>query len=99
MMTENDPDTLVTVFRTTDSFTAGLVQGELEREGIDCRLGGATQAYLPCVGTIEVLIRQRDVERALPLLQEFENPPPIDWSDHDEEGEEAHGSDDVGRAK
>jgi hypothetical protein len=85
MMNENDPDALVTVFRTNDSFTGGLIQSQLESEGIDCRLGGATQAYLPCVGTIEVLIRQRDVARALPMLREFENRPPPDPGVEDEE--------------
>ena len=77
-MAEDDLDCLVTVFRTTDQFTASLIQGELQQEGIECRLGGLTQAYLPCVGTIEVLVRRRDVDRALPVLKEFEKRPEAD---------------------
>ena len=84
-MAEDEPDNLVTVFRTTDQFTASMIQGELEQEGIECRLGGTTQAYLPCVGAIEVLVRRRDVDRALPVLQAFQkNPEPGGGFDEDD---------------
>jgi hypothetical protein len=87
-MAEDDLDTLVTVFRTTDQFTASMIQGELEQQGIECRLGGMTQAYLPCVGTIEVLVRRRDVDRALPVLKEFEKNPQPDGGFNDDDFDE-----------
>ena len=69
-MADDDLDCLVTVFRTTDQFTASMIQGALQQEGIECRLGGTTQAILPCVGTIEVLVRRRDLEEAVAVAND-----------------------------
>ncbi|TVM16416.1 DUF2007 domain-containing protein [Oceanidesulfovibrio indonesiensis] len=74
-MTKKEPDTLVTIFSSTQAWEARLAQAALESAGIDAfvedeNLAQANWLYAGAIGGVKVRVRAEDEARAEELLAE-----------------------------
>ena len=64
-----EPNELVCVCTLKDAAVAELIKNDLQRNGIDCRIGDQRQAGLTGVLDVEVNVRREDVAAARKLLE------------------------------
>ena len=69
----DDPDKLVSIYRTSDSFRAWIVRNALIAEGIACEVMGDLQGgYTGTFHEVRLLIRAEDARRAKTFIEEHE---------------------------
>lgn len=68
-----EPLSLVDVYSVTDPNLAEIIKGTLQREGITCWIEGENQAGLSCVLTIKLLVRAKDADEALRIIDTFDH--------------------------
>jgi Putative prokaryotic signal transducing protein len=66
-----DSQDLVTVYTVNSAAEAEIVRNAFKAEGIDCEIGGETQAGLAGVLEIDILTHASDAERARKLLRQL----------------------------
>jgi hypothetical protein len=66
------PDDILTVYTTGNATEAEVLRAALEAEGIQCQVGGESQAGLAGVETmsIQLLVRADDFDRAKAFLEQ-----------------------------
>ena len=85
-MTSDDPLRPVAIASCVNELEAGAVITALEAAGIQARMvGDATSGFrAEAPGEVQVVVHQRDRERARKLLEEIDaDHTPIDWSQID----------------
>src|SRR5262249_52930167 len=70
-----DPDEIVTIYRTGNAALASILADALNDEGIQARIDSPNQAALPGVIDSNVLIKAKDVDRAIKIINEHPHTP------------------------
>ena len=69
----DDPDKLVSIYRTADSSQAWIVRNALIAEGIACEVEGDLQGgYTGLFHGVRLLVRAEDVQAAKTFIEEHE---------------------------
>ncbi len=71
-MSTGDPDSIVSVYSVMEPTRAEFLRVQLEQAGIECEVGGESQAGLTGTTRIDLLVRQRDAARAREIITEHE---------------------------
>ena len=71
---DDDPDKIVTIYRTSYSFRAWILRNALTAEGIACEVDGELQGgYVGFFsGGVRLLVRAEDAQRAKTFIEEHE---------------------------
>jgi hypothetical protein len=69
----DDPDKIVSIYRTSDPHRAWIVRNALIAEGIACEVEGDLQGgYAGLFHGVHLLVRAEDVQRAKTFIEEHE---------------------------
>lgn len=69
----DDPDKLVSIYRTSNSFRAWILRNALIAEGIACEVEGDLQGgYTGLFRSVRLLVWAEDVQRAKTFIEEHE---------------------------
>lgn len=81
----DDDVKLVTLIRTDDEISGSIVVAALENAGIKATMtGGFTAGFrAEAPGYVNIVIRQRDLERAREVLKSTELPSEVNWDEVD----------------
>ena len=67
-----DPDAVISVYTLLEPTRAEFLRAKLEEAGIECEVGGSSQAGLTGTMRIDLLVRQADSEQAREIIAEHE---------------------------
>ena len=70
-----NPDEIVTIYRTGNAALASILADALNDEGILARIDAPNQAALPGVIDSNVLVKAKDIDKAIQIINEHPHTP------------------------